>query len=61
MDPHALAAVGGLTRLELVTEAMCAALEELAAPLRKSSPGLVTEEWGRRRAQSDGASGRRHR
>ncbi|MEU1806761.1 hypothetical protein [Streptomyces sp. NPDC019937] len=38
----------GLTRLELVTEAMRAALEELARRAPQELVGLVTEEWGKR-------------
>ena len=42
---HVLAAVRDLTRLELVTEAMRAALEEVAGDALE---GLVDDEWGRR-------------
>jgi transposase len=45
---HVLAAVRGLTRLELVTEAVRAALEELARTAPQVLDGLVGEEWGRR-------------
>ncbi|MFE2729445.1 IS1182 family transposase [Kitasatospora sp. NPDC059327] len=45
---HVLAAVRDLTRLELVTEAMRAALEELARRAPHELAGLVTEDWGRR-------------
>jgi hypothetical protein len=43
-----LAAVRGLTRLELVTEAVRAALEELARTAGQALAGLVDGEWGRR-------------
>jgi transposase len=45
---HVLAAVRGLTRLELVTEAVRAALEKLAGTADHALAGLVDEEWGRR-------------
>jgi hypothetical protein len=45
---HVLAAVRDLTRLELVTEAVRAALEELAGTSPHLLTGLVDEEWGRR-------------
>jgi transposase len=45
---HVLAAVRGLTRLELVTEAVRAALEELARTAPQALDGLVDDEWGRR-------------
>ncbi|WP_405670624.1 transposase [Streptomyces sp. NBC_01530] len=45
---HVLAAVRDLTRLELVTEAVRAALEELAGIAPHLLTGLVDEEWGRR-------------
>ncbi|MGH7748310.1 MAG: transposase, partial [Candidatus Dormibacteria bacterium] len=45
---HILAAVRDLTRLELVTEAMRAALEELARTAPEVLTGVVTEDWGRR-------------
>ncbi|MFE3732278.1 IS5/IS1182 family transposase, partial [Nocardia sp. NPDC059154] len=45
---HVLAAVRDLTRLELVTEAVRAALEELARIAPHLLTGLVEEEWGRR-------------
>ncbi|KUM96020.1 transposase [Streptomyces yokosukanensis] len=45
---HILSAVRDLTRLELVTEAMRAALEELARQVPQELVGLVTEEWGTR-------------
>ncbi|WP_406003888.1 transposase [Streptomyces sp. NBC_00829] len=45
---HVLAAVRDLTRLELVTEAVRAALEELASAAPHLLADLVDEEWGRR-------------
>jgi len=45
---HVLAAVRGLTRLELVTEAVRAALEELARTAGHALEGLVDDDWGRR-------------
>ncbi|MGW7611892.1 transposase [Streptomyces sp. NPDC054766] len=45
---HVLAAVRDLTRLELVTEAVRAALEEVAGTAPHLLAGLVDEEWGRR-------------
>nr|WP_234356991.1 transposase [Streptomyces sp. NBRC 110028] len=45
---HVLAAVRDLTRLELVTEAVRAALEELAGTAPHLLAGLVDEECGRR-------------
>jgi transposase len=45
---HVLAAVRDLTRLELVTEAVRAALEELARTAPHALVDLVDEEWGRR-------------
>ncbi|MFF4354616.1 transposase [Streptomyces sp. NPDC001530] len=45
---HVLAAVRDLTRLELITEAVRAALEELAGTVPHLLAGLVAEEWGRR-------------
>jgi transposase len=45
---HVLAAVRDLTRLELVTEAVRAALEELAGTAPHLLAGLVEEDWGRR-------------
>ncbi|MEU5645955.1 IS1182 family transposase [Streptomyces milbemycinicus] len=45
---HVLAAVRDLTRLELVTEAVRAALEEVARTAGHLLVGLVDEEWGRR-------------
>ncbi|MEU6890177.1 transposase, partial [Streptomyces viridosporus] len=45
---HVLAAVRDLTRLELVTEAVRAALEELIGTAPHLLAGLVDEEWGRR-------------
>ena len=45
---HVLAAVRDLTRLELVTEAVRAALEELARTACHALEGLVDDEWGRR-------------
>ena len=43
-----LAAVRDLTRLELVTEAVRAALEELARTAGHSLECLVDNDWGRR-------------
>jgi Transposase domain (DUF772) len=45
---HVLAPVRGLTRLELVTEAVRAALEELARAGGHALDGLVDDDWGRR-------------
>jgi transposase len=45
---HVLAAVRDLTRLELATEAVRAALEEVAGTVPHLLDGLVDEEWGRR-------------
>ncbi|MFI8281034.1 IS1182 family transposase [Streptomyces sp. NPDC085929] len=45
---HVLAAVRDLTRLELVTEAVRAALEEVARTTGHLLVGLVDEDWGRR-------------
>jgi transposase len=45
---HVLAAVRDLTRLELVTEAARAALEELARTAPDALTGLVDDDWGRR-------------
>ncbi|UKY48569.1 hypothetical protein [Streptomyces inhibens] len=45
---HVLAAVRDLTRLELITEAVRAALEETAGTAPHLLVGLVDEEWGRR-------------
>ncbi|WP_251061141.1 transposase [Streptomyces sp. ISL-100] len=45
---HVLAAVRDLTRLELITEAVRAALEELAGTTPHLLTDLVDEEWGRR-------------
>ncbi|MFE7712295.1 IS1182 family transposase [Streptomyces sp. NPDC057486] len=45
---HVLSAVRDLTRLELVTEAVRAALEELAGTASHLLAGLIDEEWGRR-------------
>ncbi|MGK5532082.1 IS1182 family transposase [Streptomyces sp. URMC 129] len=45
---HIVAAVRDLTRLELVTEAIRAALEELAHRAPQELIGLVTDDWGRR-------------
>ncbi|WP_234544730.1 transposase [Streptomyces shenzhenensis] len=44
---HVLAAVRDLTRLELVTEAVRAALEEVAGISPHLLDGLVDEDWGR--------------
>lgn len=45
---HVLAAVRDLTRLELVTEAVRAALEEVAGTFPHLLDGLVDEDWGLR-------------
>ncbi|WP_257017139.1 transposase [Streptomyces sp. Ag82_O1-15] len=45
---HVLAAVRDLTRLELVTEAVRAALEEVARTAGHLLVGLADEDWGRR-------------
>lgn len=45
---HVLAAVRDLTRLELVTEAVRATLEEVADISPHLLDGLVDEDWGRR-------------
>ena len=45
---HVLAAVRDLTRLELVTEAVRAALEEVARTAGDALEGLIDDEWGRR-------------
>ena len=45
---HVLAAVRDLTRLELVTEAVRAALEEVARTAGDALEGVVNDEWGRR-------------
>ncbi|WP_369250611.1 transposase [Streptomyces sp. R41] len=45
---HVLAAVRDLTRLELVTEAVRAVLEEVARTASHLLTGLVDEDWGRR-------------
>ncbi|MFG2822257.1 hypothetical protein ACGFX4_22850 [Kitasatospora sp. NPDC048365] len=45
---HVLAAVRDLTRLELVTEAVRAALEEVAGTSPHLLDELVDEEWGHR-------------
>ncbi|MFD5574384.1 hypothetical protein [Streptomyces cadmiisoli] len=45
---HLLAAVRGLTRLEMVTEAVRAALEEVASTAPHLLDELVGEDWGRR-------------
>ena len=45
---HVLAAVRGLTRLELVTEAVRAALEEVARTAGHVLDGLAGDGWGRR-------------
>ncbi|MFF1651288.1 transposase [Streptomyces sp. NPDC058240] len=45
---HVLAAVRDLTRLELVTEAVRAVLEEVARAASHLLTGLVNEDWGRR-------------
>jgi transposase len=45
---HVLAAVRDLTRLELVTESVRAALEEVARTAGHLLVGVVEEDWGRR-------------
>lgn len=45
---HVLAAVRDLTRLEMVTEAVRAALEEVVGTAPHLLDGLVDEDWGRR-------------
>ncbi|WP_308296898.1 transposase [Streptomyces sp. ISL-44] len=45
---HVLAAVRDLTRLELITEAVRAALEEIASTAGHLLDRLVDEEWGHR-------------
>ncbi|WP_248869304.1 transposase [Streptomyces cavourensis] len=45
---HVLAAVRDLTRLELVTEAVRAALEEVAGTFPHLLDGLIDEDWGLR-------------
>ena len=45
---HVLAAVRDLTRLELVTEAVRAALEEVARTAGHALEGLAGDDWGRR-------------
>ncbi|WP_331743593.1 IS1182 family transposase [Kitasatospora sp. NBC_01300] len=45
---HVLASIRDFTRLELVTEAVRAALEELARTADHTLDGLVEEDWGRR-------------
>jgi hypothetical protein len=45
---HVLAAVRDLTRLELITEAVRAALEEIAGAAPQLLGSLVDEQWGRR-------------
>jgi transposase len=45
---HILAAVPDLTRLELVTEAVRAALEEVARTAGDALEGLIDDDWGRR-------------
>jgi transposase len=45
---HVLAAVRDLTRLELITEAVRAALEEVAGAFPHLLDELVDEDWGRR-------------
>ena len=45
---HVLAAVRDLTRLELITEAVRAALEEVAGSFPHLLDDLVDEDWGRR-------------
>lgn len=45
---HVLAAVRDLTRLELVTEAVRAAVEELARTAGHVLAGLIDDDWGRR-------------
>ena len=55
---HVLAAVQDLTRLELVTEAVRAALEELARTAGHALEGLVDDEWGRRYSRPAGQESR---
>lgn len=43
---HVLAAVRDLTRLELITEAVRAALEEVAGTSPHLLDGLIDEDWG---------------
>ena len=43
---HVLTAVRGMTRLELITEAVRGALEELARTAAHLLTGLVTRTWG---------------
>jgi transposase len=45
---HVLAAVRDLTRLELVTEPIRAALEELARDAPRQLDGLIDEDWAKR-------------
>jgi transposase len=45
---HVLAVVRDLTRLELITETVRAALEEIATAAPQLLAGLVDEQWGRR-------------
>jgi IS5 family transposase len=45
---HVLAAVRDLTRLELITEAVRAALEEIASAAPHLLAGVADEQWGRR-------------
>jgi len=45
---HVLAAVRGITWLELVTEAVRAALEEVARTFAGALKGLVDDDWDRR-------------
>lgn len=47
-SPHIPSAVRDLTRCEMVTEAMRAALEEIAHQAPQELVGLVTDEWGER-------------
>jgi hypothetical protein len=45
--------VRDLTRLELVTEAVRAALEEIARTAGHALGGLAGDEWGRRHSDQD--------
>jgi hypothetical protein len=48
VSTHVLAAVRDLTRLELIPEAVRAALEEIAGAAPQLLVGVVDEQWGRR-------------
>jgi hypothetical protein len=47
-NPAGTTAMWDLTRLELVTEAVRAALEELARTAGDALEGLIDDDWGRR-------------